>query len=120
MKKMFQTLSAFAVLALTGVAYAAETGSSFRIHVPFAFAVGTQQLAAGDYLVQESDSGLVLITGGGTGAAAISLPADTVKLGVPTGLVFSNNRLIAVKVNGEGTRAIPMPPVQEHTIALSH
>ncbi len=119
MKKLFQTLAAFAVLVLAGVAYAADSGTSFRIHVPFAFTVGTQQLAAGDYVVQESDSGLVLITGGGTGAAAISIPSDNTKLGVPTGLVFSSNRLVAVKVNGEGTRAIPVHQMQERSIVLS-
>jgi hypothetical protein len=119
MKKIFQTCAAFAVLALACAAYAAGNGTSFRIHVPFAFTVGSQPLAAGDYLVQESDSGLVLIIGAGTGAAAISIPSDNVKLGVPTGLVFSNNHLVAVKVNGEGTRAIPSHQPQERTIALS-
>jgi hypothetical protein len=120
MKKMLNTLVAFAVLALAGVAHAADNSTSFRIHVPFAFTVGTQHLEAGDYVVQESDSGLVLIIGCGTGAAAISIPSDNVKLGVPTGLVFSNNHLVAVKVNGEGTRAIPWRETQERSIALSN
>jgi hypothetical protein len=119
MKKMFQTFALLAALALAGIAYAAEIGTAFRIHVPFAFTVGTQQLAAGDYLVQQSDSGLLLITGQRTGAAVISLPSEMAKPGVSTGLVFSNSRLVAVQVSGEGTRAVPSHQIQERSLTLS-
>lgn len=117
MKEMFQTLAVLAVLAFAGIASAADNGTAFRIHVPFAFSVGTQQFAAGDYLVQRSDSGLVLITGEGTGAAVISIPSDITKTGVSTGLIFSNSHLIAVQVNGERTRAIPQS--EKRSLALT-
>ncbi|MBV8068669.1 MAG: hypothetical protein JO270_02095 [Acidobacteriaceae bacterium] len=120
MKKMFQALTVFAMLAFAGLASAADIGNSFRIHVPFAFTVGPKQFAAGDYLVQQTDSGLLFVTGGGTGVAVISIPSEMTRTGVSTGLVFSNSRLVAVQVNGEGTRAVPTGVTQERTIALSH
>ena len=119
MKKMFQTLSVLAVLAFTGTVSAADIGTAFRITVPFAFTVGTQHLAAGNYLVQETSSGVLLITGEGTGAAVLSMPSAMTKLGVPTGLVFTKNQLVAVQVRGEGTRAVLSHEVQERGLALS-
>ena len=119
MKKLFQTLGVFTVLAFAGMASAAEVGTAFRIDVPFAFTVGTQQLPAGSYLVQESNSGVLLITGQGTGAAVLSIPSEVAKTGVPTGLVFTKSRLTAVQVSGEGTRSVLSHPPTERGLALS-
>lgn len=119
MKKMFQTLIVFAVLAFAGTASAAEVGTAFRITVPFAFTVGMQHLAAGTYLVQETNSGVLLITGEGTGAAVLSMPSAIGKLGVPTGLVFTKNRLVAVQVRGEGTRSVLSHETSDRGLALS-
>ncbi len=47
-----------------------------QVHVPFAFMVGTQQFAAGDYRVQQADSGVLFVQGEGKAVAAITLPAD--------------------------------------------
>ena len=119
MTKLFQTLAVLAVLAFTGTASAADVGTEFRISVPFAFTVGTQQLPAGSYLVQQTNSGVVLITGQGTGAAVLSLPSEMTKTGVPTGLVFSKNHLTAVQVSGEGTRSVLSRETSDRTLALS-
>ena len=119
MKKLFQTLAVLAVLAFAGSASAADVGTEFRVNVPFAFMVGTQQLPAGYYLVQESNSGLLLITGEGTGAAVLSIPAEMTKTGVPTGLVFSKNHLTAVEVSGEGTRSVLSHEAPGRSVALS-
>lgn len=119
MNKMFQTLTVLFVLAFAGLLSAADMGTAFRIHVPFAFTVGTQQLAAGDYLVQQSNSGVLLITGQGTGAAVLSIPSEMTKTGVPTGLVFTKSHLVAVQVTGEGTRSILTHETRGRGIALS-
>jgi len=116
MSKMFQTAMVLSVLVFAGIASAAD--NAFRVNVPFAFTVGNQQFAAGTYLVQQTNSGVVLITGEGRGAAVLSVPKDLTTPGVSTGLVFTNSHLTAVQVDGDGTRAIPMHASEDHKLVL--
>jgi hypothetical protein len=120
--KMFKTLALTGVLALSGAAFTASAGQSLRVNVPFSFVVAGQQFSAGDYRIAQTDSGLIIVQGGGQAAAVLSTPAESNAKAV-TGLRFSGNRsreyLVGVQVEGEAGRAIPLPAFQERKVTLS-
>ncbi|MBV8550897.1 MAG: hypothetical protein JOY54_06325 [Acidobacteriaceae bacterium] len=119
MKKMFQAFSLLGVLALAGVASAAGMATTFRITVPFAFTVGTEELPAGTYTVEKTDSGVVLIVSHAQGAAVLTVPSQVAKAGVNTGLVFQGGHLVAVQIDGEGTRGIPARTTLDRSLTVS-
>jgi hypothetical protein len=121
--KLFQAVSiigSFAVAALLG---AATPYSTLNVHIPFAFVAAGQEFAAGDYQVQHSDNGVVLIQGNGKAAATISIPGNLAKPGAPSGLQFTSDgrreHLVGVQVEGEATRNLPYKTEESRKVSLS-
>ena len=123
MTKMIQTLgllSAAALISIPGMA-SAET---VHVKVPFSFVFAGQEFASGDYNIQQSDSGLLLVQGAGRGAAVLSVPEGYTKPGVSAGVRFQKaddrEYLVGVEVEGETIRSIPMAAPQERKLAFAH
>lgn len=63
MKMLHRALLAAAVLALLFGTFAyGQAGNTLRVKVPFDFTVGKDVLPAGEYIVTESDSGVITVT----------------------------------------------------------
>ena len=121
--KLFQALFVAGSAAIPALLSAASPYDSISAHVPFAFTAAGQSFSPGDYRVQTSDSGLILIQGNGKAAAAISVPGSMAKPGTPTALRFSTDgeheHLIAVQVEGEPTRTIVPHTADTRKVVLS-
>ena len=119
MRTIFKTLSIVGLLSAAGIASASGVASTFRVNVPFAFTVGSEQLPAGAYTVEERDSGVVLVTGNGQGALLLTVPSEKANASLNTGLVFQAGHLAAIQTDGGATRAVPMHVTPERTLAMS-
>ena len=112
--KMFKTIVMTSALAVTSLVPAFAQSDSMRVTVPFAFLVGTQKMAAGQYDVQsEMNSGVVLLQGEGHGVAVVTSPFSAADSEDKPSLIFVNSedgpRLVRVHLAGEPTRALPAP-----------
>lgn len=119
--KLFNTLGAAGLLAFAAVSPAA-IADSMRVHVPFAFVVAGQDFAPGDYLVRQTDSGIVSLQGAGKAALTLSFPASSVPGNAP-GLRFarSDQKAYLVGVQGEElSRSIPYHASVQRKLTLSH
>jgi hypothetical protein len=124
--KLFKTFGMTGVLALAGLtlsslAQAGTVTDSMRVHVPFAFVVAGQQFAAGDYTVQQTDSGIVWVRGGGKAALTLSFPAATVPGRAP-GLRFAKSEEKAYLVGVQGQelgRSIPMHTYEQRKLTIT-
>jgi hypothetical protein len=110
--KMFKTMLMTGALAVTSLVPAFAQTDSMRVNVPFAFLVGTQRMAAGEYDVQsEAPNGLVLIQGEGHGVAMVTSPFGAADPNGKPNLVFVKTedgpQLIRVQLAGEPARAVP-------------
>jgi hypothetical protein len=104
--KLFQT---FGVLLAVAFAVSAETRDTLRVHVPFTFVVAGQEFSPGDYVVNETDSGVVSVQGGGKAAMVLTYPSVT-NYGV-AGLRFtkSGEKLYLVGVQSQtASSALPL------------
>jgi hypothetical protein len=72
--KLFQALFVAGFAVIPALISAASPYDSIYVHVPFAFEVAGQSFSPGDYRIQRSDNGLILIQGNGKAAATISVP----------------------------------------------
>ncbi|MES1256783.1 MAG: hypothetical protein ABUS51_00070 [Acidobacteriota bacterium] len=70
MTNKLRTLLAFSAFAVAGTALPAIAGETdpMHINVPFAFKAGRTSLPAGEEVVMEEDSGIILIKGSGGSA----------------------------------------------------
>jgi len=121
--KLFQALLVLGSAALPALLPAAAPYDSLNVHVPFEFVAAGQSFSAGDYRIQRSDTGLILIQGNGKAAATISVPGSLAKPGATTGLRFSSDgqhqHLVSVQVEGETTRSILSPRAETRKLVLS-
>lgn len=110
--KLFQAVLTVGCAVLPACAFAASPSDSMNVHVPFQFVAAGQTFPAGEYRVQRSENGLILIQGNGRAAATISVPGALAKPGASTGLRFTSDgtreHLVGVQVEGEATRSLPM------------
>ena len=65
MFKNFRTILAVSALAITGATFTAFAAEADPMHVsvPFSFMAGKTSLPAGDYVISEDNSGIVMIKG---------------------------------------------------------
>ncbi|MBV9405213.1 MAG: hypothetical protein JO211_07700 [Acidobacteriaceae bacterium] len=91
--KTYSTLGVLLALAFAVVSplTASETRDLLKVHVPFAFFVAGQEFAPGDYVVHETNSGIVSIQGGGKGAMVLSYQSSPATPGSVAGLRFAKN-----------------------------
>jgi hypothetical protein len=108
--KLFKTLGLLSALAFAVSAPAAPVGNGMRVHVPFTFVLAGQEFAPGDYMVSQTESGVVLVRGSDRGAFALSYPASAPPDANP-GLRFTKSGekeyLVGVQ-NQDLTRSIPI------------
>lgn len=123
--KMFKTMAIAGALAVTSLVPAFAQADSMRVTVPFAFTVGTQKMAAGEYDVQsEVVNGLVLIQGEGRGIAVLTSPFGAPSPNAKANLVFENTeegpRLVRVQLEGEPSRSVAGPSQARIKFAAAH
>jgi hypothetical protein len=113
--KMFKTVLMTGVLAATSLVPAFAQADSMRVNVPFAFLVGTQKMAAGEYQVQsEMTNGLMILQGEGHGVAVVTSPFGSPDPNGKPNLVFEKTEdgpvLVRIQLAGEPSRALPNHP----------
>ena len=119
--KLFKMFGTVLALGLPTFLWAASTGQTLLVHVPFAFMLAGQQFAPGEYRVQESDNGIVLVQGNGKAAATLSIPTGATKPGAAPGLRFvsSEEKEYLVGIQGEAARTLTIPPQLDRKLILS-
>ncbi len=121
--KMFKSSGVLAALAFAGAAGAADYSHYLRVNVPFSFVVAGQQFAAGQYNVKEMGNGIITVQGQGKAAAVLSTPSQMAKPGETSRLSFTSDEsreyLSGVSVEGEVSRAVPMPNTTERKLTLA-
>jgi hypothetical protein len=94
-----------------------------RVNVPFSFVVAGQQFAARQYDIKETENGIITVQGQGKAAAVISTPSQIAKPGEASRLSFTSDQsreyLSGVSVEGEVSRAVPIPAVMERKLTLA-
>jgi hypothetical protein len=121
--KIFKTIGVFGALALGAFSSAASAAEYMRVNVPFAFVVGSQQFAAGEYVIKQTDTGVIFVQGGGKGAMVLSTPAAPASATGNSSLRFTNAdqqlHLTTVEQQGVETRSIPVHAVEQRTLMMS-
>ena len=117
-----KTIALASVLGIGGAALPARGSETLRVQVPFPFILAGQEFSAGQYRVNQLDSGLIIVQGEGRAAAVLSVPSDLAKRPNTSSLHFtttdSREYLVGVQVEGEGARAIPRAGVQERKLTV--
>jgi hypothetical protein len=110
-RNLFKALTLTGVLACSGAAFSASASQLLRVNVPFSFVLAGQQFAAGEYKVEQTTNGVIIVQGAGQAAAVLSIPAE-LRAHSTTGLTFTTSQsreyLVGVQVEGESNRAIPV------------
>src|SRR5437879_1399260 len=109
--KTLKLVGAVSALSLSCLASAATSGNGMHVNVPFSFELAGENFSAGEYLVRQSDTGVILVQGAGKAAMALSIPSD-MKTTEGSSVHFSKTaegqRLAAVSMEGAPSRAIPV------------
>jgi hypothetical protein len=120
--KTIKTIALASVLGLGGAALPAPASETLRVKVPFPFILAGQEFSAGQYRVNQLDSGLIIVQGEGRAAAVLSVPSGMAQRPDASSLHFatsdSREYLIGVQVEGEGARAIPRAGFQERRLGM--
>jgi hypothetical protein len=123
MKNFCKFVGLMGALALgTTIASAASAADSIHVNIPFSFVVAGKVFPAGQYTVQQTDSGVILVQGNKTSAIALSYPAAPAKGESVPALHFtaSNGQEYLAAVDGYSmTRAVPVHAVETRTLSLS-
>ncbi len=121
-RTLFQALTLATVLAGSGAFSSLSASERLTVDVPFSFMVGSKEFTAGHYRVEENNDGTIIVQGEGRGAAVLSVPAELTG-GSTTGLRFtasqSREYLTGVRVEGEGSRNIPVKAFTDHKVTVS-
>jgi hypothetical protein len=121
--RTFKTIAFAFAFAIAGAALPASASQVLRVKVPFPFMLGGQEFSAGQYRVDQSDNGLIIVQGEGRAAAVLSIPGDLAKRSDTSSLHFatsdSREYLVGVQVEGEGVRAIPRIGSQERRLTVA-
>jgi hypothetical protein len=124
MKTIYKFVVLLGALALgTTVACAASSAESIHVNIPFAFVLAGKVFPAGEYTVQETDTGMILVQGSGLSAVALTVPASPMKEGSTPALHFtaSNGHEYLVAVDSESMRrTVPMRSLETHALSVSH
>jgi hypothetical protein len=120
--KMFKSISLFAAFAATTLVPAFAATPAMRVNVPFAFIVGNQKLAAGQYAVEtasENGNGVVLIQGEGHAVAVLTSPLLPARPDSKASLVFQSSQdgahLVKIQMEGEPSRSVALGSSLDHS-----
>jgi len=120
--KTIKTIALASVLGIVGTALPTSASETLRVKVPFPFILAGQEFSAGQYRVNQLDSGLIIVQGEGRTAAVLSIPSGMPKRPDTSSLHFttsdSREYLVCGQVEGEGARAIPRAGFQERRLAM--
>ena len=118
----FRTIAFASVLGILGAELPACASETLRVNVPFPFILAGQEFSAGQYRVNQLDSGLIIVQGEGRAAAVLSIPSDPARRPDTSSLHFttsdSREYLVGVQVQGEGARVIPRSGFQERKLTV--
>jgi hypothetical protein len=121
--RTFKTIALASALGIAGAALPAPASQVLRVKVPFSFVLAGQEFSAGQYKVDQSDNGLIIVQGEGRAVAVLSIPGDLTKPSDSSSLRFAKSEsrayLVGVQVEGEGTRAIPRVAYQERKLTVA-
>jgi hypothetical protein len=121
--RTFKTIAFASALAITGAALPASGGQVLRVKVPFPFVLGGQEFSAGQYRVDQSDNGLIIVQGEGRAVAVLSTPGDFARRPDTSSIHFarsdSREYLVGVQVEGEGVRTIQRSGSQERRLTVA-
>jgi hypothetical protein len=124
MKNLLKFAGLLGALALgTTIASASSSSDYIRVNVPFPFVVAGKAFPAGQYTVQQTDRGLLLVRGEGSAAMTLSIPGGSVKAGTLPALHFTanNGREYLVEVNDDtSSHSLPLPATETRTLTISH
>ena len=124
MKNLLKFTGLLGALALgTTFASAAPGGDPMHVDIPFSFVVAGKVFPAGQYTVQETDSGIILVRGQGAAAMALSLPGNALKSGSLPAVQFTSNNgreYLAAVQDQISARTVPLHPIETRTLTLSH
>jgi hypothetical protein len=108
---------------LFGGSVAASAAEHLVVNVPFSFVLAGLEFQPGQYTVDESSNGVMTVSGGGRGALVLTTPAELTKAGGTTALRFSNDgreyHLVGVQVEGEVSRSVNAPSIQERKLTMA-
>jgi hypothetical protein len=121
--RTFKTIGFASALGIVGAALPASASQVLRVKVPFSFTLAGQEFSAGQYRVDRSDNGLIIVQGEGRAVAVLSIPGDLAKPSDRSSLRFSKGEtrayLVGVQVEGEGTRSVPRTGYQERKMTVA-
>jgi hypothetical protein len=116
MTNKLRALFAFSAIAVTGAALPAFAADTDPIHVtvPFAFKAGKASLPAGEYVVIEEDSGVIIIKGN-KGSAMVLGMSGAENTSEKAGMSFERNEkgYVLKTVHGWGRITSSILPVSE-------
>jgi hypothetical protein len=120
MKRNFLKLVAVAGV-LVGGSLTASAAERISVKVPFSFVLAGLEFQPGHYTVDQSESGVLTVSGEGRGAFVTSIPAEFSKSTAASSLRFINDgheyHLVGVQMEGESSRSIGSP--SEHKLSLA-
>ena len=124
MKKYCKILSLLGALALgSTILSAASSVESMRVNVPFEFVLAGKVLPAGEYTVEEMNTGLVLVQGSRVSALALTFASSPAKEGSIPALRFtaSNGHEYLVAIDSESMhRTVKMHTVEIRALTPTH
>ena len=122
MKRNFLKLLAAAGIEAGG-SLTASAAENLRVNVPFSFVMGGLEFQAGQYTLEESNSGVLTLQGEGHGAMAITIPAESGKASATNSLRFVSDgheyHLVGVQMEGETGRSVGTPTYREHKLSVA-
>lgn len=115
------------MIAITGVLLGAGLSASaaehLRVNVPFTFVLAGLEFQPGQYTVNESNNGVLTVTGEGRGAMVMTIPAE-MKGSAPTGALHfvkdgPEYHLVGVQTSGDQSRAVDSQTYREHRLSIA-
>lgn len=122
MKRNFVQFVAVAGVLMAG-SLSASAAERLRVTVPFSFVLAGLEFQAGQYTVDESNSGVLTVQGEGRGAVVITVPGEVSKSGAASSLRFVTDgheyHLVGVQMDGDSSRAVSTPTLREHKLSIA-
>ncbi len=121
MKRNFLKLVAIAGV-LVGGSLSASAAERLSVNVPFSFVLAGLEFQPGHYTLDQSNSGVLTVSGEGRGAVVITIPTELSKSNAASSLRFVTDgheyHLVAVQLDSENSRAVDSSIYREHKLSI--